>query len=109
MNEIFGIHTSPAFEACVKEGKAYSIMAAYNSFRGIPISGNEYLLTKLLRNSWGFRGYVVSDCDAVSDMYFGHKYTSSLTEAAALAVKAGCDLDCRDSYIHLKEAVEKGI
>jgi beta-glucosidase len=99
---------APAFEACVKEGKAYSIMAAYNSFRGIPISGNEYLLTKLLRNTWGFRGYVVSDCDAVSDMYFGHKYTSSLTEAAALAVKAGCDLDCGDSYIHLKEAVEKG-
>jgi beta-glucosidase len=99
---------APAFEACVKEGKAYSIMAAYNSFRGIPISASKYLLTKLLRDTWGFKGYVVSDCDAVSDIYFGHKYTSSLPEAAALAVKAGCDLDCGDSYIHLKEAVEKG-
>jgi beta-glucosidase len=51
---------------------------------------------------------VVSDCDAVSDIYYGHKYTKSLTEAAALAVKAGCDLNCGDSYGHLKEAVEKG-
>ena len=99
---------APAFEACVKEGHAYSIMAAYNSFRGIPISASEYLLTKLLRDTWGFKGYVVSDCDAVGDIYYGHKYTSSLAEAAALAVKAGCDLDCGDSYIHLKEAVEKG-
>jgi beta-glucosidase len=99
---------TPAFEACIKEGKAYSIMASYNSYRGIPASGSKYLLTKLLRDKWGFKGYVVSDCDAVSDIYFGHKYTSSLTEATALAVKAGCDLDCGDSYSHLKEAVAKG-
>jgi len=99
---------APAFEACIKEGNAYSIMAAYNSFRGVPASGNTYLLTKLLRDTWGFKGYVVSDCDAVSDIYFGHKYTSSLAEAAALAVKAGCDLNCGDSYSHLKEAVAKG-
>ena len=98
----------PAFEACIKEGKAYSIMSAYNSFRGIPASASNYLLTKLLRDTWGFTGYVVSDCDAVGDIYNGHKYTSSLTEAAALAVKAGCDLNCGDTYSHLKEAIEKG-
>jgi beta-glucosidase len=99
---------TPAFEACIKEGKAFSIMSAYNSFRGVPASASNYLLTKLLRDTWGFRGYVVSDCDAVADIYNGHKYTSSLTEAAALAVKAGCDLNCGDSYGHLKEAIEKG-
>ena len=99
---------APAFEACVKEGKAYSIMSAYNSFRGIPISANKYLLTDLLRDKWGFKGYVVSDCDAVSDIYLGHKYASSLTEAAALAVKAGCDLNCGNTYSNLKEAIEKG-
>ena len=99
---------TPAFEACIKEGKAFSIMSAYNSFRGTPASASNLLLRELLRDKWGFKGYVVSDCDAVGDIYNGHKFTSSLTEAAALAVKAGCDLNCGDTYGHLKEAVEKG-
>jgi len=99
---------TPAFEACIKEGKAFSIMSAYNSFRGIPASASNLLLKELLRDKWGFKGYVVSDCDAVGDIYNGHKYTSSLAEAAAIAVKAGCDLDCGNTYGHLKEAVEKG-
>ncbi len=97
-----------AFEACVKEGKAYSIMSAYNSYKDVPISASKYLLTDMLRNKWGFKGYVVSDCDAVGDIYFGHKYASSIEEAAADAVKAGCDLNCGNSYSHLKEAIGKG-
>ncbi|MCX6152253.1 MAG: glycoside hydrolase family 3 C-terminal domain-containing protein [Ignavibacteriales bacterium] len=99
---------APAFEACVKEGKAYSIMSAYNSFRGIPVSASKYLLTTLLRDTWGFKGYVVSDCDAVRDIYSTHKYASSMEEAAALAVKAGLDLNCGTLFSHLKGAVEKG-
>jgi len=98
-----------AFEACIKEGKAYSIMSAYNSYKGVPISASKYLLTDLLRDKWGFKGYVVSDCDAVGDIYFGHRYASSIEEAAAMAVKAGCDLNCGSSYSHLKEAIEKDI
>jgi beta-glucosidase len=99
---------APAFKACVKEGKAYSIMSAYNSLHGVPISASKYLLTDLLRNKWGFNGYVVSDCGAVDDIFYGHKYTSTLEEAAALAVKAGCELNCGNTYCHLKEAIDKG-
>ncbi|RJP67698.1 MAG: glycoside hydrolase family 3 protein [Ignavibacteriales bacterium] len=99
---------APAFEACVKEGKAYSIMSAYNSLRGVPISASKYLLTDLLRDKWRFEGYVVSDCGAIDDICLGHKYTSSLEEAAASAVKAGCELNCGNTYSHLKEAIDKG-
>lgn len=99
---------TPAFEAGIKEGKAYSIMGAYNRFRGKSCSGSDTLLTDILRKQWGFPGYVVSDCGAVTDIYASHKIVSTPAEAAAIAVKAGCDLECGDTYIHLKEAVEKG-
>jgi beta-glucosidase len=98
----------PAFEACIKEGKAYSIMGAYNRFRGESCSGSPYLLTSILRDKWGFEGYVVSDCGAIDDIFYGHKIASSEAEAAAIGVKSGCDLNCGDTYKNLKEAVEKG-
>ncbi|MGC8803523.1 MAG: glycoside hydrolase family 3 protein, partial [Bacteroidales bacterium] len=59
---------TPAFEACVKEGKAYSVMDAYNRFRGHSCSASDTLLNILLRKKWGFEGYVVSDCDAIGDI-----------------------------------------
>lgn len=99
----------PAFEACVKEGKAKSIMGAYNRFRGESCCGSPYLLTRILRDTWGFDGYVVSDCGAVYDIFGNHKIASSEAEAAAIAVKSGCDLNCGDTYRYLKEAVEKGM
>jgi beta-glucosidase len=99
---------TPAFEACVKEGKAYSVMSAYNRFRGKSCSGSDTLLTDILRKEWGFSGYVVSDCGAINDIYATHKIVKSPAEAAAIGVKAGCDLECGDTYSHLKEAVEKG-
>jgi len=99
---------TPAFEACVKEGKAYSVMSAYNRFRGKSCSGSDTLLTDILRKEWGFSGYVVSDCGAIYDIYATHKIVTSPAEAAAIGVKAGCDLECGDTYSHLKEAVEKG-
>jgi len=83
-------------------------MSAYNRLHGVPISASKYFLTDLLRNKWGFNGFVVSDCGAVDDIYYGHKYTSSLEEAAALAVKAGCELNCGNSYKQLTEAMNKG-
>ena len=98
----------PAFKACIKEGKAYSIMAAYNRFRGKACSGSDTLLTDILRKQWGFSGYVVSDCGAITDIYATHKIVKTPAEAAAIAVKAGCDLECGETYSHLKEAVEKG-
>lgn len=97
----------PAFEACVKEGGAYSIMSAYNRFRGESTSASDTLLNQLLRKKWGFKGYVVSDCGAITDIYTTHKIVATPEEAAALGVKSGCDLECGETYSSLKKAVEK--
>ena len=59
----------PAFEAAIREGKAYSVMGAYNRLNGVPCCGNGWLLTDVLRKQWGFQGFVVSDVGAVSDIY----------------------------------------
>ena len=67
------------------------------------------LLKKVLREKWNFKGYVVSDCGAINDIYENHKFVSTPEEAAALAVKAGCDLECGDTYRYLKKAVAKGL
>ena len=99
----------PAFQACVERAGAWSVMSAYSSVNGVPDSANSMLLQQILRDDWGFRGYVVSDCGAIYDIQSGHHYTSTLAQAAADAVKAGCDLECGDAYKHLKEAVQEGL
>jgi beta-glucosidase len=88
----------PAFEATVREAGAFSVMAAYNRVNGVPAAANPLLLRDLLRDAWGFEGYVVSDCDAVYDIAYGHHWTSTLTEAAARALQAGTDLNCGRTY-----------
>lgn len=97
----------PAFKACMIEGEAYSIMGAYNRFRGESCSASELLLLKILREDWGFDGFVVSDCGAIRDIYRGHNIVETEAEASALAVQMGCDLTCGGEYLSLKEAVEK--
>ncbi len=99
----------PHFQACIEEAKAFSIMCAYNSFGGFPCCGNPRLLLDILRKEWGFGGYVVSDCGAVDDIKNGHKKAATTPEAAAMAVKAGCDLDCGNEYQSLLEAVRQGL
>ena len=91
----------PAFEACIVEAKAESIMAAYNRTNGEPCSGSPTLLGKILRGEWGFGGFVVSDCWAIKDFHEAHKVTKSWEESAAVAVKAGCDLNCGCTYEHI--------
>ncbi len=86
----------PAFEACVKEGKSASIMSAYNALNDVPCTLNAWLLTKVLRNDWGFEGYVVSDCGGPSLLVNAHKYVKTKEAAAALSIKAGLDLECGD-------------
>jgi beta-glucosidase len=88
------------FEASVMEGRAFSVMASYNSMWGVPCVADPMLLTEILRKRWGFKGYVVSDCDAVADIYETHHYVQTGPEAAALAIKAGSDLNCGDTYSH---------
>jgi len=84
----------PAFRATVTEGKAGSVMCAYNAVNGPPACANDALLSEHLRGDWGFRGYVVSDCGAVTDVSQGHHYANSAAEGFAAALKAGTDLDC---------------
>jgi beta-glucosidase len=99
----------PAFHKAIVEGKAYSIMGAYNEVNHVPCNANTFLLTDLLRRKWGFEGYVVSDCGAVSDMVYGHHFFKTGSEAAARSILAGCDLDCGWEYRRdLKEALDKG-
>ena len=88
----------PAFKATIVEGKAYSIMGAYNEVNHVPVNANPFLLTDLLRRDWGFKGYVVSDCGAIGDEIFPHRFYKTGAEAAAGSILAGCDLDCGMEY-----------
>lgn len=97
----------PAFRAAVEDGRADSVMCAYNSVDGTPACASRILLQTHLRRTWHFGGYVVSDCGAIEDIYSGHKYKSSLAAAAAAAVKAGTDLSCGTEYATLVDAVRQ--
>ena len=99
----------PAFEACVREGKAASVMSAYSGFNGVPDTSNPWLLTTLLRDEWGFDGAVVSDVDSVGDILYGHHAAKDLAEASAMAIKAGNDECSGSSYRALKPALERGL
>ena len=99
----------PAFYECVTEAKAHSVMSAYNRTNGEPCSASPTLLQRILRDEWGFDGYVVSDCWAIRDVHEHHKVTQTPEQSAALAVKAGCDLNCGCTYEHIPSAVEQGL
>ena len=86
----------PAFRAAVTEGKADSVMCAYNSINGQPACANEFLLQNELRGWWGFQGYVVSDCGAVLDIHAGHKFNSTQAESSAVSLRRGMDNECVD-------------
>ena len=103
----FWEYYSRGFEACVKEGQVFTVMSSYNAVNGIPTTASPFLLTQLLRDKWGFRGYVVTDCGAVDDVYKEHKFVPTAPEAAALAVNAGCDIECGSIMRrYLAEAVQ---
>jgi beta-glucosidase len=104
LHDLYDTYT-PAFRATVMEGHADSIMCAYNSIEGQPACANTHLFS-LLRNDWGFKGYVVSDCWAINDLYQGHQFTMTLPQASALALKAGTDLTCGPQFKILDYALE---
>lgn len=107
--ELREIHMPP-FRAAVKEAGVKSLMAAYNSVDGIPCSANRWLLTDVLRNEWGFDGFVVSDWSAVSHAYGHLRIAPTQLEAAALCAKAGMDVELPriKSYVKLGEMVKQG-
>ncbi|MDI7775713.1 glycoside hydrolase family 3 C-terminal domain-containing protein [Asticcacaulis sp. EMRT-3] len=98
----------PAFRAAFTEGHAYSTMCAYNATDGDPMCASP-LLAERIRGDWNFKGFIVSDCDAVDDMVTGHKSEPDAAHAAAAAVKAGTDLDCGTTYAALPQAVKEGL
>jgi beta-glucosidase len=98
----------PAFRTLVVDAGVYSVMGAYNMFRDYPCCANP-ILFGILRNEWGFKGYVVSDCWAISDFYRFTHFAKDATEAAADAVKAGTDLECGSDYKNLVGAVKRGL
>jgi len=100
----------PAFEALVKEGDVDAVMGAYNRIYGESASASRFLLQDTLRGDWGFKGYVLSDCWAIRDIWENHKIVATPEEAAALAVKNGNELNCGSTYAkYLPIAVRKGL
>lgn len=101
---------TPQFKAAVQEAGVYSVMCAYQRIDGVPCCGNR-MLSDLLRNDWGFEGYIVTDCGAITDFYSegGHNMGISPVEAGAMAIKAGTDLNCGSVFgRYLVQAVEEG-
>jgi beta-glucosidase len=99
----------PQFEMGIREGRAYSVMCAYNRYNGETCCGSDDLLNGILRTEFGFDGYIVSDCGAIDDIYRGHKTVATAAEASALGVLSGTDLECGSSYRNLKESLEKNM
>ncbi|MEW9571806.1 glycoside hydrolase family 3 C-terminal domain-containing protein [Rhodanobacter sp. Si-c] len=99
----------PAFKAVVQQGGVDAVMGAYNRVDGVPATASQRLLEDTLRKDWGFQGYVVSDCDAVADIYMFHKVVATAEQAAALAVNHGDDLNCGTTYATLVKAVHDGL
>lgn len=101
----------PAFKKLVVEGKVEEVMGAYNRYEGDPCCGSERLLTDILRDKWGFEGFVVSDCGAIDNFYRKgqHETHPDAATATAAAIKAGTDVECGTSYRAITEAVERGL
>ena len=99
----------PAFRTLVEDAKVEIVMGAYNRVFGKSASGSDYLLTDLLRNQWGFQGHVVSDCGAVTDIWQGHKLAADGAEACAIAIKAGLNVECGDTFQYMGEALKRGL
>jgi len=97
----------PAFRMLVQDAKVEIIMGAYNRVYKESASGSQYLLTDILRKQWGFKGHIVSDCDAVADIWKGHKIAKTAAEACAIAVKAGLNIECGSTFKALRDALDQ--
>ncbi|QNK42153.1 glycoside hydrolase family 3 C-terminal domain-containing protein [Caproicibacter fermentans] len=99
----------PAFEAAVREAGVEGVMGAYNRLNGEPCCGSRTLLTEILRDEWGFKGYTTSDCWAIKDFHEAHRVTQNIEESSALALKNGCDLNCGCAFASLVKAHRAGL
>jgi beta-glucosidase len=99
----------PHFIDAITEAKVYSVMCAYNRYKGESCCGSDYLMNQILRDQYGFDGYIVSDCGSIADIYENHQITETEAEAAGLALNSGVDLNCGFVYHSLDEALGKGL
>lgn len=99
----------PAFRKALVEGRALSVMCAYNSVHGVPVCAADWLLDTRLRSDWGFTGFVVSDCDAIGNINHYQRYRPTNAAASAAAIDAGMDLNCGKTYAALEAALAKGL
>ena len=99
----------PAFEKLVKYADVEAVMGAYNRTNGEPCCGSKTLMVDILRGEWGFEGHFVSDCWAIRDFHTSHMVTDTVEESAAMALKAGCDVNCGNTYLHMMKAYQQGL
>ncbi len=99
----------PAFKALVTEAKVEAVMGAYNRTNGEPCCANKTLMSDYLHDEWKFDGHYVSDCWALKDFHMYHGVTSTAEESAAMALKAGCDLNCGNIYLYIIKAYQDGL
>ena len=98
-----------AFEYIIKHSAPSAVMAAYSGVNGQPCTGSKMMLKDILRDRFGFKGYVTSDGSGIRDLHEGHKVTANMVESAALALNSGCDLNIGDAFKYLGEAVSLGL
>jgi beta-glucosidase len=99
----------PAFKELVREAGVEAVMGAYNRTNGEPCCGSKTLLQDILRDEWGFKGHVTSDCWAIKDFHEGHMVTKTAPESCALAVNNGCDTNCGNLFGNLLIAHKEGL
>ena len=101
----------PQFRLAITEGKADSLMCAYNRVDKAPACASKMLLDDILRKDWGFHGYVTSDCDAIDDFSqpHGHHYSTDHATGSVAGIQAGTDTDCGAAYLALTDAVHKNL
>ncbi len=99
----------PQFEMAVREGHVGAVMGAYNAMNGVPCCASPFLLTEVLRQRWGFEGHVVSDCGAIGDIFKNHNFVKTEYDAAAVSLKAGCDLGCWGNPESIMDAKNRGL
>ncbi len=99
----------PAFEKLVEDAQVEAVMGAYNRTNGEPCCGSKTLIADILRGEWHFQGHFVSDCWAIRDFHTQHMVTDTPEESAAMALRAGCDVNCGSTYLHLLKAYEQGL
>lgn len=99
----------PSFKKLVQDANVEAVMGAYNRTNGEPCCGSKTLLKDILRDDWGFKGHVTSDCWAIKDFHENHMVTKTAPESVALAVNNGCDTNCGNMYLNLMIAVNEGL